>query len=43
METKGKKLIFKAEDEGSGFDMDTEWYFVKAGMKNLMLQDTGIS
>jgi hypothetical protein len=39
----GKKPIFKAEDEGSGFDMDTVWDFVKAMMKNLILQDTGMS
>jgi hypothetical protein len=43
VEMEGKKLIFRAEDEGCGFDMDTEWDFMKALMKNLMPQDTGIS
>ena len=43
VEMEGKKLIFKAEDEGCGFNMDTEWDFVKVLMNNLMPQDTGIS
>jgi len=43
VEMEGKKLFFKVEDKGSGFDMDTEWDFVNAAMKNLKPQDTGIS
>jgi hypothetical protein len=43
VEMEEKKLIFKAEDEGCGFDIDTEWDFVKALMKNLMPHDTEIS
>jgi hypothetical protein len=39
VEMEGKKLIFKAENEGSRFDMDTEWDFVNAVMKTLMPQN----
>jgi hypothetical protein len=36
VDMEGKKLIFKTEDEGSGFDMGMEWDFVNAVMKNLI-------